>query len=1122
MKAESHKKIEHKSLREITGCRSSPPVVVPHNQFPKMTVGNLTLQRYYSQSRLSGGGGEATQNKNQGFHQGRERNNTVSGLNQSPPSREKKLNLTRRELSTATSFGHSLDHQTKAYFEPRFGRDFSNIRIHTNSEAHRSAQAIKADAYTYGRNIVFKYNQYDPQSQTGRRLLAHELTHAVQQAGASENNQNTGREADKYEKEAENAADRIMGGGRISVLSSLNGKGVQRWPPEEEPVCRAPEEGREEHREPSCEMSSFWMEGTEAQGDLSLPFNPEAVDVLALTHGELNSYTRQTNIWLEARNESHPSHNDFSALRDRLAEERDRRVDGGNLWLSEVIEGGPGLLMRLVAGEGGRTDVITVDVETANNELPCSSSTRTMTEDQFQTFLNQNDTPTIDFDTYVQIQLMNSLMSGQAFDETGEGAEVPKVPFVGHEDLLDVSLTGAQASVAGVGAVGLYNAPLDISLMETYARPMSGPGSGGPSRAFGRFAEAGVPGQLRYGYGLGLVDLNTLPWTGPGGILHPATQENYPTFDFQRTRGPMARVLGIARISVKTSQRVNQIDRFRYYLQGIDAMMEAGGGRSTLPSYIANQPELAGTQYGQARSIVLSGAVVAVNSDDATGFRALLADPTHAAISPNLPAGSTLWTDTGHQGGPQSTISIRNLFSAEMRENPVRIETSSGIQIYDSPDVLDQARANNTITQAQYETAQHEVGRGVSRRVVSSGVSTADVGAMRTSRTGIPLPQAQLEPLITPEYIASERYGGGTLGQVRAAGRSSVQGGGAGVVLAVFTTAGMMLIDEAEHPDWEQEIATTGGLGMLGGSVGSATEQVLISSGTRYAINRTASGAPSWLSGARVTALGRFGGGGVGAGVTELVSMGFLEQREHTGTEVTVRTGRAFVLGGTSTYVGVAAGTAAGTILTSALAGTAVGTAVPGLGNAIGFLIGLGVGIGIYLLADRIVPGGREDWENPRRQPERRNFHPSFNLYGCFAAGTKVLMADGTEKPIETIQIGEEVAAFNELTQRVTCGVVRKTYRYPPSPIVRLTLANGRALRVTREHRFFVNGRWVRVASLKPGQACLCAASRESNILAPVSIISFEFETLPLEVFNLSVTAYHTYFAESAVVHNAK
>ncbi|WP_210262044.1 eCIS core domain-containing protein [Bradyrhizobium aeschynomenes] len=77
--------------------------------------------------------------------------------------------------------GQPLDAATRADLEPRFGRSFAAVRIHTDANAAASARAVGAQAYTVGHNVVFGNGHYAPQSPAGRRLLAHELTHVVQQ-----------------------------------------------------------------------------------------------------------------------------------------------------------------------------------------------------------------------------------------------------------------------------------------------------------------------------------------------------------------------------------------------------------------------------------------------------------------------------------------------------------------------------------------------------------------------------------------------------------------------------------------------------------------------------------------------------------------------------------------------------------------------------------------------------------------------------------------------------------------------------------------------------------------------------------------------------------------------------
>jgi hypothetical protein len=82
------------------------------------------------------------------------------------------------------SSGQALPESSRQFFESRFGQDFSNVRIHTDSVAAKSAQSINALAYTTGNNIVFNNGQYSPESDSGKKLMAHELTHVVQQEGS--------------------------------------------------------------------------------------------------------------------------------------------------------------------------------------------------------------------------------------------------------------------------------------------------------------------------------------------------------------------------------------------------------------------------------------------------------------------------------------------------------------------------------------------------------------------------------------------------------------------------------------------------------------------------------------------------------------------------------------------------------------------------------------------------------------------------------------------------------------------------------------------------------------------------------------------------------------------------
>jgi hypothetical protein len=133
--------------------------------------------------------------------------------------------------------GQPLSSRERQFFEPRFGADFSRVRIHSDAAAAEMAQSLRARAFTTGGHIVFGAGRFTPETQDGRRLLAHELTHVVQQQ----------RRPHAIQREAEPAADpRIvvtptkqgvnititadtkLEGGEVYVLTVMYGKRVSR------------------------------------------------------------------------------------------------------------------------------------------------------------------------------------------------------------------------------------------------------------------------------------------------------------------------------------------------------------------------------------------------------------------------------------------------------------------------------------------------------------------------------------------------------------------------------------------------------------------------------------------------------------------------------------------------------------------------------------------------------------------------------------------------------------------------------------------------------------------------------------------------------------------------------
>ena len=125
--------------------------------------------------------------------------------------------------------GQPLDVQTRASMEPRFGHDFSHVRVHSGSGAAAAAQAVNALAYTVGASVVFGAGRYSPGTREGQSLIAHELAHVVQQSGAR-----PGAAVDLrinaspiHEAEADHAAQAVLTGRRAQVVPN-QAAGIQR------------------------------------------------------------------------------------------------------------------------------------------------------------------------------------------------------------------------------------------------------------------------------------------------------------------------------------------------------------------------------------------------------------------------------------------------------------------------------------------------------------------------------------------------------------------------------------------------------------------------------------------------------------------------------------------------------------------------------------------------------------------------------------------------------------------------------------------------------------------------------------------------------------------------------
>ncbi|MFL6332160.1 MAG: DUF4157 domain-containing protein [Pyrinomonadaceae bacterium] len=168
----------------------------------------------------------------------------LSGGAQEPPSSDASTIVQRQEAQgasdgheTATpqfgqSAGRPLDSDARDQMGSRFGQDFGGVRVHDDGEAHRAARSLNAEAFTTGRDIYFSQGAYNPSSQTGQRLLAHELAHVAQQnqgtAGAGPQGFSVSHPSDPLERQADAASEAVMRGEMFPALTSSAGHVYQR------------------------------------------------------------------------------------------------------------------------------------------------------------------------------------------------------------------------------------------------------------------------------------------------------------------------------------------------------------------------------------------------------------------------------------------------------------------------------------------------------------------------------------------------------------------------------------------------------------------------------------------------------------------------------------------------------------------------------------------------------------------------------------------------------------------------------------------------------------------------------------------------------------------------------
>jgi hypothetical protein len=276
---------------------------------------------------------------------------------------------------------------------------------------------------------------------------------------------------------------------------------------------------------------------------------------------------------------------------------------------------------------------------------------------------------------------------------------------------------------------------------------------------------------------------------------------------------------------------------------------------------------------------------------------------------------------------------FRALIDNSVARDPLR----SGARRYGS---LDQILTDTSLPSTERTRLLTALGERASERVLSSGLSAPELRNIQSARRSFGLGAGGAAPEVIasqawPELLMAERAGGGPRGTAVTMGRSSVRGGGVGGLVAVVVEGGLILIDPAEHPDWERELLTTGGLGLAAGATGAALEAGFNEQLARWGIRAGYSGR-AWTAGGR--GLGGGLAGGPAAVLFEWGRMGFSDQ-SYEQIDYAAKGGRA----ATSGFISGA--------LSAGLVGAIWGSEVPIAGNIVGFIVGFAG----YALVDSVV-----------------------------------------------------------------------------------------------------------------------------------------------------------------------
>ncbi|MBI3188493.1 MAG: hypothetical protein HYZ31_11600 [Gammaproteobacteria bacterium] len=611
-------------------------------------------------------------------------------------------------------------------------------------------------------------------------------------------------------------------------------------------------------------------------------FDPYAEEVQVLTNDELVTAIYETEDWLAASGMVALDYDAYLIRKDRLEEERKRRVGLGHLWLETIDQRQCETLVQTIPGQNGASDVVQVENNELVNGLATDiSASPIMTNSQFRGSIAGQGVPTVSVAEYLQSM---------------------SPPDYGYAD------AGLDPNYGLSGAVAMSNIRANL-LQQPFSLRNANDRQGQIGEVyFGTSADSL--------YGFGVSDYNAKPWTHPTRGVEVG---NYPVVDYQSLFGD-----AMPEKSVKTtrSTSANPFERYKTYMDGYAQMMNTQPGYRGFTHYMNNSAN------GRTAAQVRDQLSLVINADDVAGFRQFVANPFARETTPTGKAAK----DINHD-----RPALKLIYDGILQDRPYTLPDGSS---FTSIDQLNNALKTNVLTAAQHQAAINTAAQAAASKIQANPEHTHAVQTtFANARNAIPnrMTPADVRAANSPEYMYSLSKGGGWRGDFHAMRSYGGKGALFGSLMGVGREGYSMLTDDQANPDALQRLAWVGGREGLRGGATSSLETLAASRTSRYALERGLAASSTRAIGMRLGA--RFIPGGFVDGAFAAGDMA-TDNRDNSGPEVAYRMGRAFVIGGTSALAGATAGAWAGTAIGTAIF-PGVGTVI---GFVVGVLVGALVG----------------------------------------------------------------------------------------------------------------------------------------------------------------------------------